>query len=203
MLVVVWLIGSAVVTTTGAAGQSLGSTFAAASIAAQQRTVNPDAKTMADFVERAQKYAALHRKIDVALEKLSDNATPQQIDQHQRAFGQAIARERAGAQQGELFTPDIQVVIRGLMARLFATVDSKRELRKSLMDENPGVGQVKLAVNGRYPDTVPMSTMPPDVLRNLPELPKEVEYRFVGDNLILLDPDAHIVVDYVPRVLPK
>ena len=62
---------------------------------------------------------------------------------------------------------------------------------------------MKLAVNARYPDQVPLSTMPPDVLENLPKLPKEVEYRFVGEHLILLDPDAHIVVDLMPRALPR
>ncbi len=58
-------------------------------------------------------------------------------------------------------------------------------------------------VNGRYPDAVPLSTMPPEVLKNLPPIPKEVEYRFVGDTLILLDPDAHIIVDFVARALPR
>jgi hypothetical protein len=70
------------------------------------------------------------------------------------------------------------------------------------MDDNPG-GAVKLAVNARYPDDVPLSTMPPEVLKNLPPLPAELEYRFVGETLILLDPDAHLVVDFVPRALPR
>jgi hypothetical protein len=61
---------------------------------------------------------------------------------------------------------------------------------------------VKLAVNGRYPDEVPMSTMPPQVLAVLPKLPVEIEYRFVGDRLILLDVHAHIVMDYIDRALP-
>jgi hypothetical protein len=92
--------------------------------------------------------------------------------------------------------------VRRLIGQLFAGRRERRQLRDSIMDDNP-VGQVKLAVNARYPDEVPLSTMPPDVLKNLPKLPKEVEYRFVGEHLILLDPDAHIVVDVMPRALPR
>jgi hypothetical protein len=69
------------------------------------------------------------------------------------------------------------------------------------MDENP-VG-TKVGVNDRYPDSIPRSTMPPEVLQVLPKMPEELEYRFVGDNLIILDPHAHLVVDYVPAALPK
>ena len=60
------------------------------------------------------------------------------------------------------------------------------------MDENP-VG-LRRVVNGRYPDNVPVSTMPPPVLQTLPKLSEGLEYRFVGDDLIILDvvmPDAN------------
>jgi hypothetical protein len=63
------------------------------------------------------------------------------------------------------------------------------------MDENPMAARV--AINERYPDTVPMSTMPPDVLSALPSLPDDLEYRFVGNRLILLDIRSHFVIDVV------
>jgi hypothetical protein len=58
---------------------------------------------------------------------------------------------------------------------------------------------VKLAVNGRYPDEVPISTVPPQVLAQLPKLEEELEYRFIHTNMILFDTHAHIIVDYVQR----
>jgi hypothetical protein len=70
----------------------------------------------------------------------------------------------------------------------------------SIMDENP-VG-LKITVNMRYPDQVPLSTMPPDLLAALPKLPEEFEFRFVGDRFILLDKHAHLIVDFVDNVLP-
>jgi hypothetical protein len=45
--------------------------------------------------------------------------------------------------------------------------------------------------------------MPAEVLKALPPLPEELEYRFVGDALILLDAHAHIVVDFFANVLPR
>jgi hypothetical protein len=164
--------------------------------------VNPDAQTMAEFGKRVEEYAALHRKVEGTLPSLPNEATPKAIDTHQRAFATAMAKARPTAKQGDLFTPPMQDAVRRLIGQLFAGPRARRQLRDSIMDDNP-VGQVKLAVNARYPDVVPLSTMPPDVLKNLPKLPKEVEYRFVGEHLILLDPDAHIVVDVMPRALPR
>jgi hypothetical protein len=62
---------------------------------------------------------------------------------------------------------------------------------------------VKIAVNQPYPDQIPLSTMPPQVLQWLPKLPEELEYRFVADRLILMDVHAHIIVDYIEGALPK
>jgi hypothetical protein len=168
---------------------------------AQAQPVNRDAKTMVSFTELVGAYLKLQKAEVAKLPKLKDGSTPVEIDQHQRALGAAIAKARAGAKQGDVFTPDMQRVARKLMQQLFRETRRRRELRESVMDENPKA--IRFKVNDRYPDVVPLSTMPPDVLSNLPPLPEGLEYRFVGDVLILLDPDAHIVVDFVTRVLPK
>ena len=68
------------------------------------------------------------------------------------------------------------------------------------MDENPGVP--KIVVNERYPDTVPLSTIPPQVLQGLPKLPEEMEFRFVGNTLVLMDVHAHIIADFIPDAFP-
>jgi hypothetical protein len=44
--------------------------------------------------------------------------------------------------------------------------------------------------------------MPPTLLINLPQLPREVAYRIVGHDLVLLDTEARIVVDFIPGVIP-
>jgi len=72
---------------------------------------------------------------------------------------------------------------------------------KSEITDNEYKGSVKLVVNGRYPDDVPVSTMPPQVLAELPKLPEDLEYRFVLTNLILFDPHAHIIPDFVEQAI--
>lgn len=170
--------------------------------ASGQRAANADATTMAAFVERTKAYGELHRKVAGSLPTLARESSPGEIDTYQRALAAGIRAARANARPGDLLNPAMQSLVRSLLARLFRDRQAKGRLRESIMDDNPR-GGVRLAVNARYPDVVPLSTMPPDVLKQLPALPQELEYRFVGDTLILLDPDAHIVVDYLARALPR
>ena len=106
---------------------------------------------------------------------------------------------RATAKQGDIFTPEMQDLIRKAMAQIIARPDG-RQIRSSILDENP-VG-VKIQVNDRYPDKVPLATMPPQLLARIPKLPDGLEYRFVGETLILFDPHAHMIADFIPNALP-
>jgi hypothetical protein len=40
------------------------------------------------------------------------------------------------------------------------------------------------------------------VLKGLPKLPDGLEYRFIGERLILLDAHARLIVDVVTKVFP-
>lgn len=169
-----------------------------------ERVVGPlseaDAQALATMNDRLKAYVDLHLKVEKSLPKLPDNASPQEIDRNQRLFESKMRTARASAKRGDLFTPQAQSVITRLLDAVFAGSDGK-QLKDSIMDENP-VG-MKVTVNGRYPDTVPISTVPPQVLQSLPKLSEDMEYRFVGDNLILLDAHAHIIADFIADVLPK
>jgi hypothetical protein len=159
-----------------------------------------DRPVLRDFEARVNDYVALHKKLEDSLPKLPKDATPEQIDSHQRALGRLVQQARAGAKPGSIFTPDIRAVVHRLMAQVFGGPDGAA-LKASIMDENPG--PIKLTVNGRYPDTVPLSTVPPQVLQGLPALPEELEFRFIGRHLILMDEHAHLVVDLIENVLPR
>ena len=157
----------------------------------------PTVPSSRDFDARVKEYVALHKKLEDSLPKLPKDATPEQIDSHQRALERLVRQARAGAKPGSIFTPDSREVVRRLMAEVFGGPDGAA-LKASIMDENPGA--IKLTVNGRYPDTVPLSTVPPQVLQGLPKLPEEIEFRFIGRHLILMDVHAHIVVDLIENV---
>lgn len=172
---------------------------AAPSSAPADQPVNADAKALEGFLQRVNEYVAVHQKLEGSLPKLSKEAAPADIDRHQRALAKLIQNERREAKQGDIFTPESQAVIKRLLGRVFGGADGAA-LKASIMDENPGIPTLK--VNDRYPDTVPVSTIPPQVLQGLPRLPEEMEFRFVGDDLILMDTHAHIIADFIPRALP-
>ncbi len=110
---------------------------------------------------------------------------------------------RAGAQPGDIFTPEARPVIRRLLATVFGGAEGQ-QLKASIMDENViDPEELKVGVNSRYPDAVPLATIPPEVLQTLPKLSEDLEYRFIGDWLILLDTHAHVVADYIKDVLPR
>ena len=61
---------------------------------------------------------------------------------------------------------------------------------------------VPVKVNVVYPDSKEQLEMPPALLLNLPQLPKQLRYRFVGTNLLLLDRENGLIIDYLTNALP-
>jgi hypothetical protein len=180
---------------------ALACALAGAHAAAQDKAaLTPDdARVVAAFQARAAEYVALHKKVERTLKPLPREASPQQVDAVQRLLLQGIAAARAGAKPGDIFTPDIQAYLRRVLAAVFGGADGA-ERRASILDENP-IG-TPVRINRPYPDAIPLATMPPQVIEVLPKLPEELEFRFVGDRLVLFDHHAHLMVDYVDRALP-
>jgi len=174
---------------------------------ATERVVGPltpaDAQALATMNDRLKQYLDVRTKIERSLPKLPKEATPQQIDKNQRALEKLVREARATAKTGDIFTPEARPVIQRLLASVFSGPDGK-QLKASIMDEYQAKpSAVKLAVNGRYPDAVPLATVPPQVLQTLPKLTEDLEYRFIGDSLILLDVRAHVIADFIEDVVPK
>jgi hypothetical protein len=173
-----------------------------------ERVVGPlsqaDSDALATMNDRLKEFVALHSKLERTLPDLPKEATPEQIDKNQRAFTKLVQDARRTAKPGDIFTPQATPVILRLLATVFGGADGK-QLKASIMDENPIDPAVakKIGVNARYPDEVPLTTVPPQVLQTLPKLTEDLEYRFIGDNLILLDVHAHLIADYIPDALPK
>jgi hypothetical protein len=161
-------------------------------------TVEPG--VLADFQKRVDAYVAVHRKAEGSLPKLPDKATPEQITRHKDSLSQRIREARPKPVPGEVLTADMQGYIRRMLQAVFAGPEGAK-LRASVMDENPTGLVVK--VNDRYPPQIPLSSMPPMVLAALPKLAEELEYRFVGEALVIRDEHADLIVDYMPRALPR
>jgi hypothetical protein len=190
-----------ILVTSSLAALSVGGTARAAALAQASSTpVNPSAKTMAAFKQRVDEYMSLQKKLASEGPRLPNESTPEQIDKHQRELAVRLAAARSTARVGHFFDAEMQALVHQVMAKIFSSPTRRREFREAVMEENPR--GVKLTINQRYPDQVPMATMPPELLEQLPALPGELEYRFVGESLILLDTVAHVIIDYMPRALP-
>jgi hypothetical protein len=162
--------------------------------------VNADALLSVQFLKRIEDYVALHNKLEATLPARPDHPTPEQVGAHARALSKLLAEARPRAKQGDMLPPDTRAYLRRQIARGFSGPDAAG-IRQSMKEDSPG--NVKLQVNGRYPDGVPVTSMPPSVLAELPRLPDDVEYRFIGDRLILLDVHAQLVIDYMDAAIPN
>ena len=72
-----------------------------------------------------------------------------------------------------------------------------RETKAVLKDDAPAPGTVPFKVNAPYPENQPRPTVPANLLLTLPTLPAPLEYRIVGQHLLLLDTASGLVVDYI------
>jgi len=173
--------------------------FSAGQSAAPSKVqVLDDTRVEAAFVRRVDAYVALHKRLEAMLPKLPKDATPQQIDTDQRALLRLVAQARADAKPGDLFTTDMQRIIKQRFAVIFQGTRGQQAKRYIHDEPHP----VSPEINKRYPDAVPLSTMPPRVLAQVPRLPDELEYRFVANNLILMDVHAHLILDYMLNAIP-
>jgi hypothetical protein len=168
---------------------------ACATQANDQKPANPDAKVLVDFNQRVKAYVDLRKKADDGAATLKETEDPAKIKSAQAALATRIKTVRAGAKHGDIFTPEITLRFRRLLRPELKDPDTK----KLIQDDNPG--SFKFNINGPYPDSEPLSTVPPNVLQSLPQLPEDLEYRFVGKHMILRDARANIVVDYIPNAI--
>jgi hypothetical protein len=160
-----------------------------------EKRTNPDAKVLLDFNERVKSYVELRKKADDGAPPLKETEDPAKIKIAQTALAKRIVAARAGARHGDIFTPEITLRFRRLLRPEVKDADTK----KLIEDDNPGA--FKFKINGPYPDSEALSTVPPNVLQSLPQLPEDLEYRFVGKHMILRDSRANIIVDYIPNAI--
>jgi hypothetical protein len=172
---------------------------AGSSVVAAQAT-NPDATLLVDFQERVKKYLELHKTAKKDAPAIKETKDAAAIKGAQDAVAARIRELRATAKQGEIFTPEIAKVFRRLMYPEVTGADGA-ETKQTLKEDAPASKTVSLKVNARYPDEQPLPTMPPNLLASLPKLPEQLEYRIVGNNLILRDVPANLIVDFIPGAI--
>jgi len=158
-----------------------------------------DQQAVAEFERTVAVYVQLRDKVVASIKTVPRDASPQELEADQALIRSGVTSARAGAKEGDIFRPAIQSYLRRRLVEVFKRPDGPI-VRASILEENP-IG-TPARVNGPYPETIPLTTMPPQLLEALPKLPKDLEFRFVGDRLILFDSHAHLIVDFINRALP-
>jgi len=169
--------------------------------AAEEPVVSPaDKETIKTFNERVKQYVSLRSSLKAKAPKLSKDSTPEQIQAAETSLTTALRSSRAAAKPGDIFTPDSAQYIRATLKREFKPED-KKQIRKVVLEKESNI-PVTLKVNFPYPDPKEFVEMPATLLLKLPPLPKELKYRYVGRNLLLVDTDNNMIVDYMIDALP-
>ena len=153
------------------------------------------------FVAATQEYSRMHRRLEQAIGPIEINANVARIDRAVLALAAAIKAERPNAKTGDFFTPMLAGELR---ARIFDALTAHDFAPGDVLESEAADGVdpsvVTLWVNGPFPWAF-SSAMFPCVLEALPPLPAELQYRIVGDTLVLIDVHASLVVDLLPSAL--
>lgn len=150
---------------------------------------------VAGFNERVQKYVELRTRLEkgLAIDTISEDPAAFLTAQH--ALARRIRDARRDAEQGDIFTREAATEFkRALQATINETA------WKVIMNEdNPG--QFRHRINDDYPEGLPFSTMPANILSLLPQLPAGLQFRFLGRHLALYDTRASVILDRIPYAI--
>jgi hypothetical protein len=150
------------------------------------------------FLDRIREYVTFHNNVQKMVPPLTETDNPEKIATREKALGDALIKQRPNAKPGDFYIKEYQPILRQIIREDFM----KRSLadRKALIQELPK--GIKVEVNTIYPTTIPLATFPANLLKKLPELPPELEYRIVGRDLILRDTKGNVIVDVMRAVFP-
>ena len=160
----------------------------------------PVSSAIADFQSRVADYLKVRKGAASAVAGLKSTDSPGKLQGHERDLAIAIRAARSSAAPGDLFTSAVAAEFRRIIHAALTSPGAervKKGVRDTQLSHLPSI-----KVNDTYPKDQPVQSMPPTLLKHLPELPKELEYRVVGRTLILRDIEANLIVDYISEALP-
>ena len=156
---------------------------------------------VAEFTARLREYLLLRQETapDLLAEpRLFDDPTEMLFVRD--ALRRSIRDARPGARAGDLFTPQVASAFRHIIAATAAAhrVDPKDIVREMRDERLPGARPPM--VNHSY-DWRLGAWMWPALLQTLPPLPPDLQYRIVGDDLVLIDLRANLVIDILEHAM--
>jgi predicted phosphodiesterase len=168
--------------------------------AAQVPLSKADQQTVKDLEKRLNRYAKDRQKLLERQAKIVENATPEQIEAYKLGLQQAVQSIRVNARQGDFLTQQIGRLLKDIINRELPGYAAS-EIREAVLEADTKGVPVK--VNVAYPATKELVEMSPALLLALPQLPDGLRYRFIGSNLVIMDKDNSLILDYLPNALPS
>lgn len=165
----------------------------------QTAPVNTQAAALNEFSKRLQAYLHLREDVGRALEPLAPTASASELQGRQQSLAAALRNARARAKPGDLIPMGVQQQIR---ETVHADFERRTPATKKASLEEVPKGPMP-AINTNYPEQAALPTVPPLLLASLPRLPDNLQYRFFGRHVVILDGDVEIVIDYVQNALPR
>ena len=158
-----------------------------------------DKAAIETFEKQVKDFMELRNKARENAPKLSKDSTPEQIHAYRTTLEHSLRNARPNAKRGEFFRRETADFIRRTLKTEFQGKD-RQQLREQIFEtETQGV---VLRVNYPYAQSAELSEMPATLLTKLPQLPKELRYRFVGRNMLLVDRESDVIIDFMPDALP-
>lgn len=154
-----------------------------------------DAKALDDFNARVQAYISIHHQAEQESglapdPKALDSA--KEIASRKRTMARRISMLRTKAHEGDIFTPELKAYFR---RALDSAYQANPEAFSAALACVPKANEQMVAVNAAYPGHLGYSVMTATMLRHLPALPRELEYRIVNRDLIIRDREANLIID--------
>lgn len=181
-------------------------TFTAAPACAQKPVEAPEAtprtvdetRVIADFKQRVDRYEDVSSKLESEVYPASSELEAAKIHARQKELASRILKALPAWKQGDIFTPEVSTLFKRRIAEVVNGKDGAN-IKAAIFDDAPG--EMTIKVFDEYPSGVPIATLPAQMLKLFPVLPKELEYRFLGHSLILMDIKAFLIVDVIPNAI--
>ena len=153
-----------------------------------------------EFLEKVNEYDKLRNALRDGVPGADKKATAEQIQMHQEMLAHKIQDARQNSKQGDVFTPESQKAFRYAIDRAYSGKHAKK-IDRTIVQGEPV--KLDLYINKLYPEKIPTTTVPPTLLQHFPKLPKKIEYRIVGNDLVLEDTESHLVIDIFSGAFPN
>lgn len=152
------------------------------------------------FQQRVEEYAVLHRTLAASLPVIGSRHDQRSLAVARAFLASAIMAARPTARQGDIFTADVTRFFRIVMEETSSPSDLGGVA--PLMDEDGRLlAGAHPGIHTPFPawETREVAT---STLFMLPTLPRELEYRIVGYDLVLWDVSADLIIDVLPYAMP-